>query len=358
MKNSSKVKMSGKKKGFIIGGSVLGVILTIVLVGYLTLNGYLSKVKYASGELDSRVSSIAPEAGDGTGSNSPQDQIDAMNKQVEENMKNSSQPLMYDNDVFNILLIGSDTRSAGGRGRSDSMILISINKKTSKIIETSLLRDIYVGIPGQSEGNRLNAAYAFGGPSLLLQTIQQNFKIKVDKYASVDFYSFMDIVDKVGGVTINISDAEIKVANNYIHELNRLKGLSADDGLLTAAGSQKMTGKQALAFARIRYVGNGDFGRTDRQRMVLDQVFAKIKTLNISQINDLLNILLPQITTNLNKGELFSLALGVPGYSNYKMESWHVPQDGSFAYVHVRGMSVLDVDFSKSIQQMKSKIYE
>lgn len=355
MKDLKKPKMSAKRKISIIAGCVVGVILIICLSGYLVINGYLDKVKYDPGTR-SLVSEISSEPADTT-SDSPQLQIDALNNQTEENLKSNSIPLMYDKDVFNVLLIGCDTRTAGGGGRSDSMILVSINNKTSKIIATSLLRDIYLQIPGVSEGNRLNAAYAFGGPALLLNTVQQNFKIKVDKYIAVDFFSFMNIVDKVDGVTIDISDAEVKVANNYVSEINHLKGLPANDGKFTSSGKQKMTGKQALSFARIRYVGNGDFGRTDRQRLVMDQVFSKVKTQNISQLSDLLNMLLPEATTNLSKGELFSLVLSMPSYSKYTIDSWHVPVDGAFSYLSVRKMSVLGIDFPKTIAEMKKRIY-
>lgn len=350
-----KRKMRAKKKIVIIISSVVGVMLILCLSGYLIIDGYLNKVKYDPG-VQCLTSEISTEPNDTT-SDSPQSKIDVLNSQVEENLKNDSTPLMYDKDVYNILLIGSDTRNAGGSGRSDSMILVSINKKTSKIIMTSLLRDIYLQIPDISEGNRINAANAFGGPALLLQTIQQNFKIKVDKYIAVDFYSFIDIIDKVGGVNIDISDAEVKVANNYIGEINYLKHLHGDDGKFTSAGKQNMTGKQALGFTRIRYVGNGDFGRTDRQRMVLDQVFSKVKTQNLVQLNDLLNTFLPEVTTNLSKGELFSLVLSMPTYSKYQVESWHVPVDGAFSYLSIRRMSVLGIDFPKTIAEMQKKIY-
>lgn len=352
---TQKEKMSAKKKAAVITGSIVGVLAVLCLAGFFIINSYISKVKYDPGT-KSLSSDIVSDAAD-TESDSPQSEIDALNEQIEENLKNNSTPLMYDQDVFNVLLIGCDTRTPGGRGRSDSMILVSINKKTSKIVMTSLLRDIYVKIPGISQGNRLNAAYAYGGASLLLNTIQQNFKIKVDKYISVDIFSFMNIIDKIGGVSINISDAEVKVANNYIAEINRLKGLPADDGKFTSSGMQTMTGKQALGFARIRYVGNGDFGRTDRQRLVMNQVFAKVKTLNLIQLNDLLNTLLPETSTNLSQGELFSLIISMPTYSKYSIDSWHVPTNDAFSYLSIRKMSVLGIDFQKTITEMRKRIY-
>ncbi len=356
MSKLEKTKIVTKRKVMIIAGSIAGVILILCLSGYLIINGYLDKIKYDPG-VKPLASEISSEPGDNTESDSPREEIDAFNRQVEENLSINSTPLLYDKDVFNVLLIGSDTRVAGSTGRSDSMILISINKKTSKIIATSLLRDIYLQIPGVALGNRLNTAIAFGGPALLLNTIRQNFKINVDRYIAVDFFSFMDIIDQVGGVDIDITDAEIKVTNGYIEGINDLKGLPEDSGKLTFAGKQTLTGKQALGYARVRYVGNGDFDRTDRQRLVLGQVFSKIKTRSISQLNDLLNAFLPEVTTNLSKSELFSLVLSIPSYKNYTIDSWRVPADGTFSYLSIRGMSVLGIDFSENRAEMQKRMY-
>lgn len=179
----------------------------------------------------------------------------------------------------------------------------------------------------------------------------------MDKYAAVDFFSFIDIIDKLGGVTIDVSDAELENANESIAEVNALKGLPTNKGLIISSGKQNLTGSQALGYARIRHVGNADFGRTDRQRLVLNQVFSKIKTKNVVELNDLLNTLLPDVTTNLSKGELFSLALSMPACSKYAVDSWRVPSDGAFSYLTIRGMSVLGIDFNKTVAEMQKRIY-
>lgn len=345
-----------KKKVFIITGCIAAFLLIVCISGYFFLNGYLSRIKYDPG-IQPLASEISMDPADNTESDSPKVEIDALNEKAERNLVSNSTPLTYDKDVFHVLLIGSDTRIAGERGRSDAMVLISINKKTSKLVVTSLLRDIYLQIPGVSQGNRLNAAYAFGGPALLLDTIQQNFKIKVEKYVAVDFFSFIDIVNKVGGVEIDVTQDEIEVANSSIQSLNEEKGLPSQDGKILSPGRQVLNGKQALGYSRIRYVGNGDFGRTDRQRLVLDKIFEKIKTQSVSQLNDLLNDFLPEVTTNLSKGELVSLVLSVPALANYTVDSWHVPADGTFSFLSVRKMSVLGIDFPENITEMQKRIY-
>lgn len=351
-----KKKVSGKKKAAVISGIIVGVFAVVFLAGYLIINAYVSKVQYDPGT-PKIVTSIAPERDEVPTMASPQSEIEDADKKIEENMKNASIPLMYDQDVFNILLIGSDTRTSDGNGRSDTMILVSINKKTQKIVETSLLRDMYVGIPGVSDGTRLNAAFAYGGANLLMKTVEQNFKVKVEKYASVDFFSFINLVDRVGGVTINISADEVRVANDYVKEINRLKGLPKDSGLFTKSGEQTVDGKKALAYARIRYVGNADWERTDRQRIVLNQLLTKLKGLNFVQLNDMLNSFLPEVKTNLSRGELFTLVLSMPAYSNYGVVSWHVPQPGSYYSLKIGASDMLGINFDKVIQQMKEKIF-
>ena len=256
------------------------------------------------------------------------------------------------------LLIGTDNRDdTTVGGRSDSMIIISINQKSKEIVMTSLMRDTYLPIPGHGS-NRLNAAYSFGGVALLLQTIQNNFDIKINNYVTVDFYSFIDIIDKLGGVNIDVSDQEVPVLNGYVNEINKLEGLPVNDGTLTKGGNNLLlTGKQALGYSRIRYVGDADFERTERQRTVLTKVFQKLKEQNIIKINSILNLLLPDLTTNMTKGNLTSLVFNSLTYMNYPLEQDRIPIDGSYQNATINSMDVLTIDFAKNIAELKSKIY-
>lgn len=350
-----KGKRGARKRAALVSGAVLAFLLVLCLFAGLVVNGYLDKIQYDMGTA-SVVSAIGPEPDD-VAADSPAQEIEALDENAETNVESSGTPPVADEQVQNILLIGSDNRVAGAPGRSDAMILLSINKKTSKIVATSLLRDIYLQIPGIEQGNRLNAAYAFGGAGLLLHTIQENFKIPVENYIAVDFFSFVDVIDKLGGVSIDISDEERKVANEYIKEINWLKGLPVEDGLIDRAGAQILNGKQTLGYVRIRYVGNADFGRTDRQRLVLEQVFSKIKAESWSGQKELLDTFLPEVRTNLSKGRLLSLAVSLPSYSRYTLVSRRVPEEGTYSYVSVRKMSVLKIDFSENIEDMRRDIY-
>lgn len=366
-------KLNKKAKISII---VVAVIVVIMLTIYLFARSYIYKMNLVStkskGEVQTEIEpsdtltdvSLTDELEDPEAidpeeltdePDSPQEEIDLLEQQIIQNMESHSEAIKYDKDVFNILLIGSDTRTTGKAGRSDAMILVSLNKKSKKIIATSFLRDIYLQIPGY-KNNRINASFQFGGADLLMKTIETNFRIKVDHFASVDFYAFIDMVDAVGGVELEVTEKEIPIINRSIDELTYLQGETGATDRLTSPGTLNLNGKQALGYARNRYIGM-DFERTARQRRVLEQVFSKVKTLNIFELNKLLNAMLPQVTTNLSEGEIFSLMLGLPGYIGYDLEQSRVPVDGTYSFMTIRRMSVIGVDFEKNIEALHDNIY-
>lgn len=288
--------------------------------------------------------------------NSPQEVVNTVEDKIRNNMEENSTQIMSNKNVLNVLLIGGDSRKAGGSGRSDAMIIVSINKNTKEIIATSLLRDIYLNIPGRSNNTRINNAYAYGGAELLMETIKTNFKIEIDRYVSLDFYSFMDVVDAVGGVTLEIKRNEIEVTNGYIRGINNLLGLDGESDIIKEPGTYLLTGKQALGYARNRYDGT-DFERTARQRKVLEQVFVNVKDSNIIELNNLLNIILPQITTNLTEGEIFSMILNLPAYSKYALKQWSIPVKESYSFMRIRGMDVIGIDFEENIKEIRERVY-
>lgn len=292
-----------------------------------------------------------------------------MQKKLDEKIEMLNQnktPIQFNDNVFNILLIGSDTRNEeNDSGRSDSMILVSLNKETKKIYLTSMMRDMYIKI--QEHGNnRLNTAYSYGGPGLLMDTIEENFKIKVDRYVQVDFNAFIDVINMIGGVDdIQIGEGDIEHINNYIRGMNEVNGIDTEEGLLYENGNEggrySLTGAQALAFSRIRYSGYGDeqndFGRTARQRAVLTATFDKARGMDIFQLSKMMSEILPKINTDITRGEAISLVLDLPEYTKYEIETLRVPVDGSYEDVEVRGMSVLGIDFEDNISYLQEKIY-
>ena len=264
---------------------------------------------------------------------------------------------MQEQGVVNILLIGNDSRENGDDGRSDAMILLSISSKTKTIYMTSLLRDMYVEIPGH-DGNRLNAAYSYGGAELLMETIEKNFDISVNRYVLVNFEAFANLVDAVGGVDLELTSEEIVYVNGYLVEYNMLTGRpqGTDDMDPSISGLVHLNGPQALAYSRNRYLGT-DFGRTERQRKVLTAVIKKLPSTLLTNAGELMDGLLPNLTTNLTRNECYRLSLMAGKLLTYEIASDSIPQPGTYKSVMIRKMDVLEVDFDANIEYLKKKLY-
>ncbi len=259
-------------------------------------------------------------------------------------------------DIFRILLIGVDSRDDNIKGRSDCMILFDINSKTKKIVMTSLLRDIYVDIPGY-ESNRLNAAYALGGPRLLTQTISNSFGIDVDKYVIINFWLVRDVVDALGGVEVDVTSEELEQINNNLNEQNKLLGnqYGTDHLAESNIGKIQLNGNQALAYARIRYEGS-DFSRTGRQREVVSAGIEKVKGLGILDIDNMLNQFLPRVTTNLTEKDVLNLLVLALKRKDYSIESMAIPVSGTWEYATIRGRAVIKVDYAANAKAWYEKV--
>ena len=264
---------------------------------------------------------------------------------------------MQEQGVVNILLIGNDSRENGDDGRSDAMILLSVSSKTKTIYMTSLLRDMYVEIPGH-DNNRLNAAYSFGGAELLMETIEKNFDISVNRYVLVNFEAFAGLVDAVGGIELELTSEEIEYVNGYLVEYNMLTGRpqGTDNMDTSLSGLVHLNGPQALAYSRNRYLGT-DFGRTERQRKVLAAVIKKLPSALLTNAGNLMDGLLPNLTTNLTRNECFRLSLMAGKLLTYEIASDNIPQPGTYKSVIIRKMDVLEVDFEANIEYLKKKLY-
>lgn len=259
--------------------------------------------------------------------------------------------------VINILLIGNDSRENGDDGRSDAMILLSISEKTKTIHMTSLLRDMYVDIPGH-DGNRLNAAYSYGGAELLCETIKQNLGIEVDRYVLVNFQAFANLVDAVGGIDLELSNEEVQWVNAYLNEYNLLEGKEITTDYLdtSLSGEIHLNGPQALAYCRNRYIGT-DFGRTERQRKVLSQVMKKLPLAGVTNSSDIIDGLFPNLTTNLTQTECYRLSFYASKFLTYETQQITIPADGTYSNASIRGMDVLQVDFSANRRIWEQAVY-
>ena len=264
---------------------------------------------------------------------------------------------MKEEGVTNILLIGNDSRENGEDGRSDAMILLSISNKTKKIYMTSLLRDMYVEIPGHKD-NRLNAAYSYGGAELLMETIEKNFDIHISRYVLVNFEAFANLVDAVGGVDLELTGKEVEYVNGYLVEYNillgRPEGTDYFDDL--SGGMVHLNGPQALAYCRNRYIGT-DFGRTERQRKVLTEVIHKLPKGVLTNPKGLIDGLMPNLTTNLTQAECYRLSLMAPKILTYDIIQNSIPIEGTYKDATHRKMSVLEVDFEANKKFLQENLY-
>ena len=249
-------------------------------------------------------------------------------------------------DLLNILLIGQDAREGEEQARSDSMILCTYNKATQELTMTSFLRDLYVPIPGHGS-NRINAAYAFGGTSLLKKTIDQNFSVAIDGCIEVDFTHFAEIIDQLGGVEIELRQDEANVINKQT-------------GSNLAEGTHQLDGFQALTYSRIRNLDiDGDVSRTNRQRKLMNAVVDSLREVSIPEVTPLIGKILPMLTTDLSRGQLFLYALEIlPHLSDIAIHSQRIPADGTYTDKTIDGMSVLVADMNAQRQHLRNTLLE
>lgn len=260
--------------------------------------------------------------------------------------------------VTSVLLIGTDGRSLDERGRSDTMMLVSINSATKEVNTTSFMRDCYVEIPNYG-WDKLNAAYSYGGPELLMDTIEHNFGVRIDDYVCINFLSFASIVDSVGGIDVDLSDAEAEEINVILQaEVNEIMGDERTSDLLKSGGKKvHLVGKQALAYARIRHIGNADFERTERQRRVADLVMNKLKTFNPIMLKNLSTKVLPDVTTNMDTAELYLLSLRGPMILGYDRVPLQIPAEGTYYGESTPSGDALIVDFDSNYETIKDTVY-
>lgn len=261
---------------------------------------------------------------------------------VDYGFRPSDENMLEDQDTINILLIGQDRRPGETRARSDSMMIGTINKKENTLKLTSLMRDLYLHIPGYSD-NRINAAYAFGGMKLLNTVIEKNFQIRIDGNVEVDFERFEHIVNMIGGLDIYINDQEA----NYLTIMG-FEGLTQ--------GMTHMDGSLALEYSRIRYIGNADYERTERQKKLIITAYNKVKDLGLAKILELVDKALPMIKTDLSHTEIIGYAISIVDMGVDNIETYRIPSEGTFTSAKIKGMYVLVPDLAANRTILKDII--
>ena len=330
----------GKRRtGLIILCSFLGVILAAMVAGAIYMDHLMGKIVRTQ---ETTLPSLSQEEIDEIQNPTETEAGTAPTVRPEDVTWDETEPEELGGDhVINILLIGQDRRSGEGRARSDSMILCSFNKEAGTLTMTSFMRDLYVPIPGYMD-NRINAAYQLGGIELLNETIALNFGVEIHGNVEVDFSQFRQIIDMLGGVDIYLNAAEAAHLNGQNKDWTLVEGMNHLDG------------QQALAYSRIRKIGNADYGRTNRQRKVLNSLIATYKNIGITKMLMVLEDILPLITTDMTDREIMGYAAELfPMLADCEPESKRIPADGTFYEATVRGMQVLVPDLEANRQVLK-----
>ena len=247
--------------------------------------------------------------------------------------------------VINILLIGQDRREGESRARSDTMILVSVNTERKSISLVSLMRDLYVQIPGYSD-NRINAAYQWGGMELLDETVLENFGVEVDGNVEADFEQFETIIDILGGVDVEMSKGEAEYMK-YVMDSGDVQ-----------EGENHLSGKQALDFARMRGLDD-DFHRTERQRRLLTRLAEKLQSASVQQLLDLVNEVLPHVSTDMSSTQMLGYAASaIQVYlSGAEIATGRIPAEGMYSDAEIRGMQVLVPNLEKCQSYLSELIY-
>ncbi len=258
--------------------------------------------------------------------------------------------------VYNILLLGEEAIGSGaGRGRTDVIMIATMNTNTKELKLTSLMRDTLVRIPGYQE-NKLNTAYEKGGLDLLYETIAMNYDIRLDGCVMVNFESFEKIIDKLGGVEITLTAKEAYYLNNTNY-------ISKPQYRTVHEGKQLMNGNQVLGYSRIRKRAtingtNNDYGRTERHRIILDAIFEEYKTKSKVELGSILFGFLPMITTDISSDNFELLLSNFIEMGTTKIDQLRLPADGTFTdNVEVRGMDVLIPEWDENLTLLHNFIF-
>lgn len=236
-----------------------------------------------------------------------------------------------DENVISIALFGTDftenEKYGNIYGAADATMILGIDTKNNRLKLFSFMRDLYLDLPdGSGNKENLNYTMAYGGPELILKTINYNFNLKVDKFIHVSLRTLPNIIDKLGGVELNITSDELNFINDYINSINEENGTSTEK--LTKPGLQRLDGTQTSAYCRIRYTEGRDFKRTERQRNVLAALFEKFKNASITDFVVIINEVLPLVSTNLTSTEIISIVNKVLGMGVPEIEQSRFPLDG------------------------------
>lgn len=352
--NVEEVPEKKKKKKFLIFFLPFFIIFLVLVIGVAGFVGY----KFSLINIDDESTTISPNqefVEDEDESFDFGEIDDATGRDFKEILKNwaiNGGEKMTDKDILNILLVGSDASSiepgrsnVTEKGNTDVMMIASINPKNKTIKLVSVMRDSYTYMDKFDRYAKLNAACANGGPGYLVETIENNFKIKIDGYVMVDFDSFVHVIDVLGGVRV---DVPAYVAN-YL------------GGGFPSGNQVLLNGKQALSFSRVRYSdANGDVSRVARQRQVISALIESCKGASLAEINAVSDVILANIRTNISRKTILSYAAKAitDGWPNFAISQMTMPTpDARYGYNSRSTAWIWVVDYPLCAQKLQLELY-
>lgn len=345
MNNEKKTTKKGKRITLIILCVVLAMTLVALIAGTILLKGFLGRIERIDSTEEATISS---------------QQIEDILKEIETTEPDFTgevvvepevptapvETIVTGDNIINFLLVGQDRRPGEYRARTDAMILVTVNKSAKTITMTSFLRDTWIKIPGYFN-ERLNVPYVLGGFPLLNETLEYTFGVSADHNVEVDFDGFQKAIELVGGVEIELTEAEAKYINAKNFEWSLKKG------------KNHLNGEQALAYSRIRYLDN-DFGRTSRQRTVLTALINKAKTLSVTELVNLAYGLMPMVSTDMTDSEIISRIMELASIlPELQIVSQYIPAEGAYSFAWIDEKSVIYLNsenLEKNIQILKDTI--
>lgn len=317
--------MSKKKKILI---SIMIGILIIVLTTSIYVIFYLNKIK---------------------GEKLNESKISITSKQdIKENLDKKEQQKMH--QTTNILLLGVDNDERA----SDTMIVLTIDQTDKTIKLSSLMRDSYVDF-GPGKITKLNYAYHYGGNELVVKTINEQFKLDIKDYIQVDYGGLTNIINYVGGVNVDVLPEEVKYVNTYSKDIAKVNNIKYTP--IYRSGKQKLNGEQATAYCRIRYVGNNDYQRTQRQRMILSKIVNKLMDKHVTEYPSMINELSPYIKTSLDSIEICKLAKNFDSYVEKGIKQTRCPYDGLKTDAMINQIYYMKWDREENIKKLHDFIY-
>lgn len=256
----------------------------------------------------------------------------------------------------NIALFGVDARNGelGKGNRSDTIIIACINQDTQEIKLISVFRDTYLNL-GNDSYNKCNAAYAKGGPEQAISMLNTNLDLDITDYVTVGFGGLIDSVDALGGIEMEITDAEISHLNNY--QLCMAEELGIEYTPVEHSGRQLLNGLQATAYCRIRYTKGDDFRRAERQRDVLTAMMEKAKKASVGSLTEMVNSILPQVETSLGVNEILSVLGSVAGYDVVTSDGFPFEKDRRGANVGSKGSCVIPDNLEENVVALHKMLY-